>query len=234
MTKEELKTNVLNYIKDIDDNRMSLLENLIDKTLEANEKFNLTAIKDKDSFRELMVFDSLLPLKYIDLDSNKTVIDVGTGAGFPGLPLAICSDAKYTLLDSTNKKIGHICSVIDEFKLKNVNAIYARAEEFALQNREQFDVAIARAVAPLNVLLELCIPFVKVGGSFIAMKGSRSDEELNDAKAAIKKLDLEIVSINEEVLPISKENRTIIVFKKLKPTNKKYPRRFSEIKAKPL
>ena len=230
MTKEELRLNLNN----VDDNKLSLLESLIDVTLETNEKFNLTAIKDKDAFRELMVFDSLLPLKYVELNSDKTVIDVGTGAGFPGLPLAICSDAKYTLLDSTNKKIGHICRVIDDFKLHNVTPICARAEEFALNSREAFDYAIARAVASLNELLELCVPLIKVGGLFIAMKGPRSDEELDDAKSAIKKLDLEVVSINEEELPISKEKRTIIIFKKLKATNKKYPRRFSEIKAKPL
>lgn len=230
MTKEELKL----CLKNIDDNKLSLLEHLIDVTLETNEKFNLTAIKDKEKFRELMVFDSLLPLKYVDLSSEKTVIDVGTGAGFPGLPLAICSDAKYTLLDSTNKKIGHICRVIDEFKLQNVTPICARVEEFALKNREHFDYAIARAVASLNELLELCVPLIKVGGLFIAMKGPRSDEELDDANSAIKKLDLEVISVNEEELPVSKEKRTIIIFKKLKATNKKYPRRFGEIKAKPL
>lgn len=230
MTKEELKL----CLKNIDDNKLSLLEHLIDVTLETNEKFNLTAIKDKEKFRELMVFDSLLPLKYVDLSSEKTVIDVGTGAGFPGLPLAICSDAKYTLLDSTNKKIGHICRVIDEFKLQNVTPICARVEEFALKNREHFDYAIARAVASLNELLELCVPLIKVGGLFIAMKGPRSDEELEDANWAIKKLDLEVISVNEEELPVSKEKRTVIIFKKLKATNKKYPRRFSEIKAKPL
>ena len=234
MTKEELKTLVNQNIKTIDDESMSLLESLVDKTLEANEKFNLTAIKDKESFRELMVYDSLLPLKYVDLDEHKTVLDVGTGAGFPGLPLAICCDAKYTLLDSTSKKIRHICCVIDDFKLKNVTAISARAEDFVNQNREQFDYEIARAVAPLNILLELCVPFVKVGGTFIALKGAKSDEELDLAKSAIKKLDLEVVSTNEEELPLSKEKRTIILFRKLKSTNKKYPRQFSEIKSKPL
>ena len=234
MTREELKTLINQNIKNIDVDAMSLLEPLIDKTLEANEKFNLTAIKDKESFRELMVYDSLLPLKYISLDANKTVLDVGTGAGFPGLPLAICSVAKYTLLDSTNKKIRHICCVIDDFKLKNVTAISARAEDFANQKREQFDYVIARAVAPLNILLELCVPFVKVGGTFIALKGAKSDEELEIAKSAIKKIDVEVVSINEEELPISKEKRTIILFRKLKPTNKKYPRQFNEIKSKPL
>ena len=234
MTREELKTLVNQNIKTIDNESMSLLESLVDKTLEANEKFNLTAIKDKESFRELMVYDSLLPLKYVELSENNSVLDVGTGAGFPGLPLAICSNAKYTLLDSTSKKIRHICCVIDEFKLKNVIAISARAEDFASQNREQFDYVIARAVAPLNILLELCVPFVKVGGTFIALKGAKSDEELDLAKSAIKKLDIEVVSVNEEELPLSKEKRTIILFRKLKPTNKKYPRQFSEIKSKPL
>ena len=234
MTKEELKSLVNKNIKAVDDNSVSLLESLVDKTLEANEKFNLTAIKDKESFRELMVYDSLLPLKYIELSENNSVLDVGTGAGFPGLPLAICSNAEYMLLDSTSKKIRHICCVIDEFKLKNVTAISARAEDFASQNRERFDYVIARAVAPLNILLELCVPFVKVGGTFIALKGAKSDEELDLAKSAIKKLDIEVVSVNEEELPLSKEKRTIILFRKLKPTNKKYPRQFSEIKSKPL
>ena len=234
MTSEELSNLINQNIKAIDDKSMSLLESLIDITLEANEKFNLTAITDKESFRELMVYDSLLPLKYADLSEGKTLIDVGTGAGFPGLPLAISSDAKYTLLDSTNKKIRHICGVIDRFKLENVTAISARAEDYANKNRESFDYAIARAVAPLNILLELCVPFVKVGGTIIAMKGAKSDEELEQAKSAIKKLDVEIASIFEEELPISKEKRTIILIKKLKPTNKKYPRQFNEIKSKPL
>ena len=115
-----------------------------------------------------------------------------------------------------------------------MNAFSARAEDFANKNREQFDHAIARAVAPLNILLELCVPFVKVSGTFIAMKGAKSDEVLEQAKSAIKKIDVEVVSINEEELPISKEKRTVILFRKLKPTNKKYPRQFNEIKSKPL
>ena len=234
MTKQELIDLLNTNIEVVGDEQIALLESLIDKTLEANEKFNLTAIKDRDVFRELMVYDSLLPLKYVDFDENKSVIDVGTGAGFPGLPLAICSNAKFTLLDSTSKKIRHICGVIDDFGLKNVSAISARAEDFANQNREQFDYAIARAVAPLNILLELCVPFVRVGGLFIALKGAKSDEELKQASNAIKKLDVEIVSVNEEELPLSKEKRTIILFRKLKSTNKKYPRQFNEIKAKSL
>ena len=234
MTNEELNNLINKNIKAVDDKSMSLLESLVDATLEANENFNLTAIKDKESFRELMVYDSLMPLKYVELDENKTVLDIGTGAGFPGLPLAICSKAKYTLLDSTSKKIRHICCVIDDFGLKNATAISARAEDYIKQKRNQFDYVVARAVAPLNTLLELCVPFVKVGGTFIAMKGAKSDEELDLAKSAIKKLDAEVISVNEEELPISKEKRTIILFRKLKPTNKKYPRQFNEIKSKPL
>ena len=234
MTNKELKNLINKNIKAVDDKSMSLLESLVDATLEANENFNLTAIKDKESFRELMVYDSLMPLKYVELDENKTVLDIGTGAGFPGLPLAICSKAKYTLLDSTSKKIRHIYCVIDDFGLKNATAISARAEDYIKQKRDQFDYVVARAVAPLNILLELCVPFVKVGGTFIAMKGAKSDEELDLAKSAIKKLDAEVISVNEEELPISKEKRTIILFRKLKPTNKKYPRQFNEIKSKPL
>ena len=214
-------------------NDFDKLEKLMNLTLAANEKFNLTAIKDEDSFRELMIYDSLLPLKYFDF-SNKTVIDVGTGAGFPGLPLAICSSGNFTLLDSTNKKIKHICSVIDELSIKNVKPVTARIEEFDNDNRESFDFAIARAVAPLNILVELVLPLLKIGGSFIAMKGAIGLEEIELANNAIKKLGGELGIVKTDYLPESKEKRILIEIKKIKATNKKYPRQYGEIKNKPL
>ena len=229
MTKEAL-FNLINNITTIDNEKLSILESLIDITLEANEKFNLTAIKDKDSFRELMIYDSLLPLKYIKPNKEEFILDIGTGAGFPGLPLAVCNEGKYTLIDSTNKKIRHICAIIDKFNLKNVNAVASRAEEFIADNREKYDYVIARAVAPLNILLELAVPYLKVGGYFVALKGSNAEQELETAKNAIKKLDVEVKSVNFDVLPVSNEKRTIIIFSKKKITNKRYPRKYSEIK----
>ena len=233
MNKNELVTLVNQNITKLDSSVFDLLEKLMNITIETNEKFNLTAIKEEDKFRELMIYDSLLPLKYFDLD-GKSVLDVGTGAGFPGLPLAISTKGNITLLDSTNKKIGHICSIIDEFGLKNAKAICAIAEEYGRENREKFDYVIARAVAPLNILAELCLPMVKVGGSFIAMKGSNGQEELDEANKAIEKLGGKVIAIHNDNLPASKEVRTTIEIKKIKETNKKYPRDYKEIKVKPL
>lgn len=227
MTKEELLLFFNN--KSVIDS----LEKLMDSTLEMNEKFNLTAIKNKEDFRELMLCDSLIPLTHIPFD-NKLVLDVGTGAGFPGLPLAISSKGNFTLLDSTKKKIDYINNYVKDNNISNVKAISDRAENFALQNREKFDIVIARAVSSLPMLLELCIPMVKVGGIFLAMKSSKAEEEISLSKNAFDKLNCEIETIYNDVLPIKKEARTLIVIKKKKETNKKYPRTFDQIKSKPL
>ena len=236
MTKEELIRYVnenICYKAPLDDAGFNKLETLMDLTLEANEKFNLTAIKDKEAFRELMIYDSLLPFKYFNFDDS-SVLDVGTGAGFPGLPLAISSKGKYTLLDSTNKKISHICRVIDALGLKNADAVCFRIEDYVLNHRETYDYVLARAVAPLNILVELCLPLVKVGGSFIALKGANGLEELEDAKRAIEKLGGEVNITKIDVLPLNKEKRILIEIKKINHTLKKYPRQYGEIKSKPL
>ena len=230
MTKEQLKEE-LHRFKAID--IINLLEVLQKDTLETNEKFNLTAIKDENKFRELMILDSLLPLSLLDL-SNKSVLDIGTGAGYPGLPLAICSTGNFTLLDSTKKKIDHINEFVSANNIKNVKTVSSRAEEYARNNRDKYDVVIARAVASLNVLLEIALPLVKVGGYFIAMKGPRGLEEIDEAKKAIKELDCEVIEIHEEELPESKEKRVNILFQKKKETKSKYPREYKDIVNKPL
>ena len=230
MTKEQLKEE-LHRFKAIDE--INLLEALQKDTLETNEKFNLTAIKDENKFRELMILDSLLPLSLLDL-SNKSVLDIGTGAGYPGLPLAICSTGNFTLLDSTKKKIDHINEFVSANNIKNVKTVSSRAEEYARANRDKYDVVIARAVASLNVLLEIALPLVKVGGYFIAMKGPRGLEEIDEAKKAIKELDCEVIEIHEEELPESKEKRVNILFQKKKETKSKYPREYKDIVNKPL
>lgn len=233
MDKATLRILVNEDIHFLDESVYENLENLLKVTLETNKLFNLTAIKDEEKFRELMIYDSLLPLKYIDF-TDKTVLDVGTGAGFPGLVLALSSKGRYTLLDSTQKKINHINNYIKENNIENAIGVYARAEEYAQNNREKFDYVIARAVAELNILSELCLPFVKVGGSFIALKGDNALEEIARAEKAIEKLGGKIIRKEFDELPESKEKRYLIEIKKVKETPKKYPRSYSEIKSKPI
>ena len=231
MTKEELRYALMMQQLHVDDSTMEKLEALISYTLEANEKFNLTAITNEEEFRELMIYDSLLPMKYVDF-TNKKVLDLGTGAGFPGLPLLLCNNMKLTFLDSTAKKINHI----EQYLLANnleAKAVAARAEDYAKKNREKFDIVISRAVSKLNILLELAIPYLKVDGLLLAMKGKNYQAEIEEAKSALNKLDAEIVDLHLDNLA-GNEERCLIVIKKNKVTKKKYPRSYSEIKSNPL
>ena len=231
MTKEELRYALMMQQLHVDDSTMEKLEALISYTLEANEKFNLTAITNEEEFRELMIYDSLLPMKYVDFN-NKKVLDLGTGGGFPGLPLLHCNNMKLTFLDSTAKKINHI----EQYLLANnleAKAVAARAEDYAKKNREKFDIVISRAVSKLNILLELAIPYLKVGGLLLAMKGKNYQAEIDEAKTALNKLDAEIVDLHLDNLA-GNEERCLIVIKKNKVTKKKFPRSYSEIKSNPL
>ena len=230
MTKEELREQLLklNVSFEIED-----LETLLNDTLETNKKFNLTAIKEPEKFRELMIYDSVLPTKLIDFDDKK-VIDVGTGAGYPGLVLALTTDGDFTLLDSTKKKIDHINEYVEAHNISNVKGMVARAEEYAKNMQEIYDIAIARAVAPLNILLELIMPMVKVGGYFIAMKGLKGKEEIEESKRALKEMGGEVEIIDAITLPESNEVRMNILIKKVKSSNKKYPREYKQILSKPL
>ena len=205
----------------------------MEDTLEANTRFNLTAIKDKDEFVEKMIFDSAIALYDLDID-NKKIIDIGTGAGFPGMVLKILRpNADVTLLDSTKKKIDHLNELSNKYNLK-ISGISERAEVFARKNVEKFDYAFARAVSSLNILLELIAPILKVGGTFVALKGKNVDVEIKEANNALKILGLEITKINNFTLPISKEERNIVLIKKIKPTSSKYPREYNQIKKRPL
>ena len=233
MNKEQLEKLTNENIKPLEHGVFDQLESLMRDTLLTNEKFNVTAITDEDKFRELMLYDSLTVLKYVSF-AGKNVLDVGTGAGYPGLPLMIASDGNFTLLDSTKKKVDHINEYIKENELKNGSAVCFRVEDYAKENGETFDYVIARAVASLNILLELCMPLLKVGGVFIAMKGAKAEEEIELSKNAFKKLDAEIIELVKFNLPISKEERNIILIRKNKKTNKRYPRSYSEIKKQPL
>ncbi|MGN1326647.1 MAG: 16S rRNA (guanine(527)-N(7))-methyltransferase RsmG [Clostridia bacterium] len=192
--------------------------------LEWNEKINLTAITDEKEIIKKHFIDCLTILQLIE--DNSRIIDVGTGAGFPGIPLAISRKVEVTLLDSLNKRINFLNEVKNNLKLDNVFAIHGRAEELAQNNkyREMYDVAVSRAVAPMNILLEYLLPFVKVGGTCICMKGPKVLEELNNIENIANTLGGEYVkTIN---LKLDEEmERNIVVIRKISNTNKKYPRK---------
>lgn len=200
--------------------------------LEWNEKFNLTAIKNIDEIEEKHFIDSLYMDKYIELN-NQRLLDVGSGAGFPGIPLAITHpNLEVTLLESNGKKVSFLKEVVKQLDLKNVTVIQGRSEE--LDKREYFDIVTARAVKELNILLEISFQLVKVNGHFIAYKSSAIDEEINNAKNAFKKLNINMTTKYEYCLPKSKDMRVLLDILKEKPTLKKYPRAYGEIIKKPL
>lgn len=196
--------------------------------VEWNEKMNLTAITDLEGVYLKHFYDSISTSFYFDFTKVQSVCDVGAGAGFPSIPIKICFPHLHiTIVDSLNKRITFLTHLSEELGLNNVSFVHARAEEFG-QNakyREQFDVVTARAVARLSVLSELCVPLVKQGGNFVALKAAAGQEELKDAKKAIATLGTEL---NEEfsfTLPVEESERTLYIFDKVKQTPKKYPRK---------
>ena len=196
-----------------------------------NEVMNLTAITAPDQVAKLHLLDSLSVLKAADL-SGKRVIDVGCGAGFPGVPLKIaCPGMKLTLLDSLGKRMNWLEQILPVLGVE-AECVTARAEEAAAQRREQYDFATSRAVARLNILLELTAPFVKVGGAVLAMKGTAAAEELEEAKNAIRQLGLKLEKVLE--FPMDGTAHSVIVLRKVKPTPAQYPRRYAKIKQQPL
>ena len=232
--------NRINFVKELDsrgvtcdEKQLDLLWDFMHHVLETNEKFNLTAIKDEESFVEKMLFDSALLLNNQKFE-GEDILDIGAGAGFPSVVVSILSPKTHVIaLDSTAKKVNFIKEYAEANKL-NLSTVCARAEEYAQNNREKYMVVTARAVASLRVLLELAMPLLKVGGVFIAMKGPGFEGEIAEAKGAFKKLNCEIDYIYEDQLPDSKEARSFIYIKKIGETPKKYPRTFGEIKNKPL
>ncbi len=196
-----------------------------------NEVMNLTAITEPAAVAKLHLLDSVSLLKCADL-AGKTLIDVGCGAGFPGVPVKIaCPGVQLTLLDSLGKRMNWLGTVLPQLGVE-AECVTARAEEAAAQRREQYDFASSRAVARLNVLLELTAPFVKVGGAVLAMKGSAAMEELDEAKNAISKLGLKLENVHH--FPVDGADHAVIVLRKVSPTPAQYPRRFNKIKQFPL
>ena len=197
-----------------------------------NEVMNLTGITDDTGVANLHLLDSLTVLSTAEL-AGKKLIDVGCGAGFPGVPLAIaCPDARITLLDSLGKRMKWLEDIILPQLGIEAECVTARAEEAVATRRESYDYATSRAVARLNILLELTAPYVKVGGAVLAMKGAAAREELAECASAIKKLGLKLEEVRE--YPIDGTSHAVIVLRKVSPTPKQYPRRFAKIKQAPL
>lgn len=213
---------------------MEPLLSFADLLLKKNEVMNLTAITDPKDVAALHLLDSLTLLTAADF-ANKRLIDVGTGAGFPGLPIAIaCPDCQVTLLDSLGKRVDFLKEVCDALSLSNVTCVHARAEEYVPSCREQYDIAASRAVAELRTLSELCLPYVKPGGLFLAMKSVGTEEELTAAQSAIRLLGAQTERIWDYPLPSTEITHRLIVLRKRTSTPKKYPRRFAVIKKQPL
>ncbi len=236
MLNKELFYNTIKPFEiNVDEEAFNRLDTFAEMLIETNKSFNLTAIKEPDDVTVKHFADCLSIFKYVDIPENAKIIDVGTGAGFPGLVLKLYRpDIQMTFLDSTKKRLGFIENVLNECGIKG-DILHMRAEEAAqlAKYREKYDFATARAVAALPVLSEYCLPFVKVGGSFVSMKSAESNEEISEAKKAISILG---GKIEEDILFDLVENmpRRIIRIKKNSQTPTKYPRPSAQISKKPL
>ena len=220
------------YGIDLSKEQESQFDKYFSMLVETNKVMNLTAITEENEVLVKHFLDSAIPEKLIK--ENSTVVDVGSGAGFPALPLKIVRpDLEICMVDSLNKRINFLNEVVTELKLTKVSAIHARAEDFAKTNREKFDVAVARAVAPLNTLVEYLLPLVRVGGQAIIYKSAKLDEELSKSATAIKILGAQVEKIENFTLENDIE-RNILVLKKTKPTPKQFPRSKNLPKTKPI
>ena len=237
MEQKEILARILNENGiECTDIQIEQLIRFYEMMVEKNKVMNLTAITEFEDVAVKHFADSLVIGKIKGLSSEK-VIDIGTGAGFPGIPLKILyPDIQITLLDSLNKRIVFLNEIIEALDLKGINTIHARAEEAASKNdlREQFDVAVSRAVANLSTLVEYCLPFVSIGGSFISYKGDKALIELNDAKKAINILGGEYAKSIDFTLSGSEFSRSLIQIRKVKSTPKKYPRSGNKPSSDPI
>lgn len=234
MNQNEFKIALNDLGINITEEQLNHLEIYYNLLVEWNEKMNLTGITQKEEVYLKHFYDSLTICKVIDLNKIDSLCDVGTGAGFPGMVLKILfPNLHITLVDSLQKRLTFLETVKNEIGLTKLEIIHARAEDYGTQNREKFDVVTARAVAPLNILLEYSVPMVKKDGYFIPLKANVS-EELNNSVNAIKQLSIKLEQKEEFLLPVENSQRTILSLKKIENTSKKFPRKYSEIKRKPL
>lgn len=237
----ESKSLLENGLKELnisaDQEQIKKLELFKDLMLEWNEKINLTAITDIDEVYIKHFLDSASCLATGYIKDEDSLIDVGTGAGFPGVPIKILNEKlKITLLDSLNKRIKYLEDVVDKTKLQEVTLVHSRAEDAGSNKlyREKYDIALSRAVASMNVLCEYCLPFVKVGGYFICQKGPSYKEELDNAAKAIDILGGKLIKVMDYKLPFSDITHYIIVIEKVKPTPTKYPRKAGKPSTEPI
>jgi len=229
------------FLKELEKINITLTENQILKLAKFyellviwNEKINLTTILKEEDVYLKHFYDSLTLIKVIDLNKELTLLDVGTGAGFPGIVLKIVfPNLKITLLDSMNKRISYLNEIIKELDLKDIDTVCSRAEDYALKNREKYDIVVCRAVAHLEILVEITLPLVKVNGYFIAMK-SNANEEIALARKKIFALNSKIIEILSFKLPFENSIRTLIKIQKFKKTDLKYPRKYDKIKKENL
>ena len=213
----------------VTDQNLKDLETYKNLLIEYNQKFNLTAIKTEEAIYLKHFYDSLTLIKEVDLKGNLKLLDIGTGAGFPGLVLKIFyPNLEVVLLDSNHKKITFLETVIKELNLKNITCINLRAENLPSEYRETFDIVTSRAVSDLRILCELSIPYLKVKGKMIAMKGI-CEEELKESAKILEKLDSKILNVVEFELPIEGSHRSLVIIEKEKETNKIYPRSYEKI-----
>ena len=230
---EAFKENNLSNL--LTDETAENLYKFADLLVETNKITNLTAITDDNGIILKHFIDCASISEHVD--SGAGLIDVGCGAGFPSIPLAIIRpDLTITALDSTGKKIDFVKSVASKLNLRNLTAICARAEDFAAENRETFDISTSRAVARLNVLAEISLPLVRVGGKFIAMKSNKGSEEYTEASSGIKKLGATLEAFTEQSFSFKEEviNREFYIFSKTRLTPKEFPRKYAQILKKPL
>ncbi len=234
MNKKEFIQEINKLGIQLTDEQFHQLDKYYQLLIEWNKVMNLTGITEEKEVYLKHFYDSLTIAKVIDLTKEKSLCDVGSGAGFPGMVLKIVfPNLKVTLVDSLNKRIKFLTEVANELNLKDIALVHARAEDFAKNNREKFDVVTARAVAPINVLLEYCLPLTKVGKYFIALKGNIS-QEIILLNNSLTKIGGKLINSQEFLLPIENSNRSLLVITKENPTSKKYPRHPKDIKNNPL
>lgn len=226
MEQLKRKSEALNIV--LNEKQLAMFKTYYEMLVEKNKVMNLTAITEKNEVIDKHFMDSISLKKAMDVTKPVKVLDLGTGAGFPGIPLKIAyPNLRVTLLDSLNKRIKFLQEVIEELSLEEIDAIHGRAEDYAKQSeyREQFDVCVSRAVANLATLSEYCLPYVKQGGCFISYKSGAVQEELEQSKKAIKELGGRVKEVIPFVLPDTDIERTFVVIEKVKQTPKKYPRK---------
>ena len=234
MNKKEFIEELSKLNIHLTDEQLHQLDEYYKMMIEYNEKINITRITDEKDVYLKHFYDSLTLIKAYDLTKDITLCDIGTGAGFPGIVLKICfPQLKVTLVESMQKKVRFLYQVKEKLNLKDLFICKERAEIFANNNREKYDLVTSRAMARLNVLTEMCIPLVKIKGYFIPMKAT-IDEELEEARNSIEVMNSELEDVINFTLPIENSVRNLVVIKKISYNDKRYPRKFDEIKKHPL